>query len=277
MANYEYILAFIFNQAGEITYEVRATGILSTQPIDTDTEVPWGTVVHPGVLAAYHQHIFCLRADPMIDGPMNTVTYDEVEPLEWSKDLNPHGTGYTNQETTVEKSGGYNLNMAKNRVYKIKNLSSINPVNKKAVAYKIMAPDFQKIVAQQESFNYRRTEFSSHNLFVTKYQPNELYAAGMYTSQSRGGVGVRTWAGRADNVKDEDIVVWVQFGMNHIPRIEDFPVMPCEVMQVQFKPVNFFEKNPALDVPAATQTANKSCLLSTRPKTDGAETCGDIA
>ncbi|KAH8196705.1 hypothetical protein TruAng_009134 [Truncatella angustata] len=138
-----------------------------------------GTVVHPGVLAAYHQHIFCLRADPIMDGPMNTVTYDEVEPLEWSKVLNPHGTGYISQETIVKKSGGYNLDMTKNKVYKIKNLSSINPVNKKAVAYKIMAPDFRKIVAQQESFNYRRTEFSSHNLFVTKYQPNELTGSNM--------------------------------------------------------------------------------------------------
>ncbi|KAH6658499.1 copper amine oxidase [Truncatella angustata] len=127
----------------------------------------------------HEQHIFCLRADHIMDGPMNTVTYDEVEPLEWSKVLNPHGTGYISQETIVKKSGGYNLDMTKNRVYKIKNLSSINPVNKKAVAYKIMAPDFQKIVAQQESFNYRRTEFSSHNLFVTKYQPNELTGSNM--------------------------------------------------------------------------------------------------
>src|SRR5690606_6193066 len=38
VSNYEYILAFIFNQAGELTYEVRATGILSTAPIDEGAE-----------------------------------------------------------------------------------------------------------------------------------------------------------------------------------------------------------------------------------------------
>jgi len=51
VSNYEYILAFMFNQAGEVIYEVRATGILSTQPIDHDLDkvgVPFGTVVHPG-------------------------------------------------------------------------------------------------------------------------------------------------------------------------------------------------------------------------------------
>jgi primary-amine oxidase len=63
-------------------------------------------------------------------------------------------------------------------------------------------------------------------------------------------------------VLDDDIVVWVQFGINHVPRIEDFPVMPCEILKVALKPVNFFEKNPALDVPPSVQSFNKSVLAS---------------
>jgi primary-amine oxidase len=54
----------------------------------------------------------------------------------------------------------------------------------------------------------------------------------------------------------------VQFGINHVPRIEDFPVMPCEIIKVSLKPVNFFEKNPALDVPPSEQSFNKSVLAS---------------
>jgi primary-amine oxidase len=54
----------------------------------------------------------------------------------------------------------------------------------------------------------------------------------------------------------------VQFGINHVPRIEDFPVMPCEILKVSLKPVNFFDKNPALDVPPSTQAFNKSVLVS---------------
>ena len=38
--------------------------------------------------------------------------------------------------------------------------------------------------------------------------------------------------------------------------------MPCETIKVAFKPVNFFDKNPALDVPPSTQAFNKSVLLS---------------
>ena len=261
VANYEYIMAFMFNQAGELDYEVRATGILSTQPIDEGIEVPWGTIVHPGVLAVHHQHIFSLRVDPMIDGYNNRIVYDEAHPMPRS-DFNPHGTGYQVTETVVDKSGGYDIDYDVNRVFKIQNAAVRNPVNGKPVAYKIQAPAFQKILSDTDSFNYKRAEFASHNIYVTKYRDGELYAGGQYTNQSRGGTGVRSWADRKDDVKDEDLVVFVQFGINHVPRIEDFPVMPCEILKVALKPVNFFDKNPALDVPPSEQHFNKSVLLS---------------
>lgn len=241
-------MAFMFNQAGEMDYEVRATGILSTQPIDDGVEVPWGTTVHPGVLATHHQHIFSLRVDPAIDGYHNRLVYDEAIAMPRS-DFNPHGTGYYNQETVVEQSGGYNLDFDANRTFKIQNFDVRNPVNSKPVAYKIHAPPFQKMLADADSFNYKRAEFADKNIYAVKYRDGELYAGGMYTNQSRGGTGVRSWAARKDNIVDEDLVVFVQFGMNHIPRIEDFPVMPVEIIKVAFKPVNFFDKNPALDVP----------------------------
>lgn len=261
VANYEYILAFMFNQAGELTYEVRATGILSTQPIDDGISVPWGTVVHPGVLATHHQHIFSLRVDPAIDGHSNRLVYDDALPMPRSH-FNPHGTGYYTEETLVSQSGGYDLNPDTNRTFKIQNVNVRNPINNKPVAYKIHAPPFQKGIADKDSFNYKRVEFSDRNIYAVKHRDGELYAGGKYTNQSRGGTGVRSWADRKDNIVDEDLVVYVQFGINHIPRIEDFPVMPCEIIKVSMKPVNFFDKNPALDVPPSTQEFNKSTLLS---------------
>jgi primary-amine oxidase len=260
VSNYEYILAFIFNQAGEIDYEVRATGILSTQPIDEGIDVPWGTVVHPGVLAAYHQHIFSLRIDPMIDGHLNSLVYDEAHAMPRS-DLNPHGVGYSVSSTVVSNSSGLDLNADTNRTFRIQNSSVRNRINGKPVGYKIHAPPFQMILSDSQSYNFRRAEFADHNIYVTAHRDDELYSGGRYTNQSRGGTGVRTWASRRDDVQDKDIVVWVQFGINHVPRIEDFPVMPCEIVRVALKPVNFFEKNPAIDVPPSSQAINKSVLL----------------
>ena len=261
VANYEYILAFVMNQAGELDYEVRATGIVSTQPIDPDTSVPFGTVVHPGVLAVHHQHIFSLRVDPAIDGHHNTITASEARPMPRSE-FNPHGSGYSVSETPLTTSGGHDLDFTLNRTFKITNPHSLNPINQKPVAYKIYAPEFQKIMAGPDSFHRARAEFADHNLYVTAHRDGELYAGGKYTNQSRGGQGVRGWAERRDNVEDADVVVWVQFGLQHVVRVEDFPVMPCEIMRVRFVPTNFFDKNPALDVPPATQDFNRSVLVN---------------
>lgn len=159
VANYEYILAYIFDQAGQMEYEVRATGILSTQPIDPDVEVPWGTVVHDGVLAGYHQHILSLRVDPELDGDReNRLVYEETAPLPRHPDTNPHGNGYISARTTIEKSGGYDLESRKNRVFMIENPKKQNPVNGKNVAYKIHIPPVQPLLAEEESFHHKRAE-----------------------------------------------------------------------------------------------------------------------
>jgi primary-amine oxidase len=275
VSNYEYILAFMFNQAGEVIYEVRATGILSTQPIDHELDkvgVPFGTVVHPGVLAVHHQHIFSLRIDPMLEGHANRLVYDEAHAMPLDKEWNPHGIGYTVSETVVETASGLDLDPDSNRTFKIQNPNVRNPVNGKPVAYKIHAPPFQKMLAHPTSFHHKRAEFADHNIYVTTHRDRELYSGGWYTNQSRGGTGVRSWADRKDNVKDADIVVWVQFGINHVPRIEDFPVMPCEILKVSLKPVNFFDKNPALDVPPSEQSFNQSTLVAERHHQPALET-----
>jgi primary-amine oxidase len=264
VANYEYILAWIFNLSGDITYEVRATGILSTVPLGhelNDVTNPYGLVVHPGVMAPYHQHFFSLCIDPRIAGSGNEVVYDEAHALPRDPDTNPHGTGYTVKRSQLPKSGGYDLDVAKNRVFKIINPKVRNAVNGSAVGYKIHVPPMQFLLADQQSYHFKRAEFSDHNIYLTKHAEDELFAGGTFTNQSRGGTGVRSWASRNEDLAGEP-VVWVNFGINHFPRVEDFPVMPQEMIKVMLRPANFFDKNPAIDVPPSSQATNQTVLLS---------------
>ncbi|EEY14160.1 copper amine oxidase [Verticillium alfalfae VaMs.102] len=94
LANYEYIFNYKFDQAGAINVETRATGIVSVVNIDAGKTAPWGTVVNPGALAQNHQHIFCVRIDPAIDGHENTVVQNESLPAGMDARTNPHGNLY---------------------------------------------------------------------------------------------------------------------------------------------------------------------------------------
>jgi len=46
-------------------------------------------------------------------------------------------------------------------------------------------------------------------------------------------------------------VLWYAFGMLHISRPEDWPVMPVERIGFMLKPAGFFDRNPALDLAPA--------------------------
>ncbi|KAL1952483.1 hypothetical protein VTO42DRAFT_5280 [Malbranchea cinnamomea] len=274
VGNYEYIFAFQFTQDAAINYEVRATGILSTVPIDIGDQVPYGTLVAPGVLAPYHQHLFCLRIDPAIDGYANSLVVEDSVPMpiDDPRVHNPFGIGYTTVKNIVATETPLDPDIAKGRIFKIVNENSINPVTGGPVGYKLVPHYSQMLLAHPESIHAKRSEFGSHAVWVTRYHDRELYAAGDHTMQSLGGEGIESWIKsrpQPQSVRNEDIVVWHTFGTTHNPRVEDWPVMPAEKMLVSLKPVNFFERNPGLDVPISTQERNKSVLVDGCPEGEG--------
>ncbi|WWC62350.1 uncharacterized protein I303_104946 [Kwoniella dejecticola CBS 10117] len=265
VANYEYIFAWKFDQAAGISLEVRATGILSTAAILPGETSPYGNVVSPGVLATNHQHLFSIRIDPSVDGDENTIVQEDSVAMPFDKSNPPAdnrwGVGYTVQKTPITQSGWADAAPEKNRVFKITNPNKINPISGKPVAYKLVPAPSQLMLAHPDSIAYARAEFGEHHLYVTSYKDGELYSGGLYTNQSNGNAnGIRSWIDRKDNVENTDIVLWHTFGLTHNPRVEDFPVMPCETHMIHLKPNDFFTASPAIDVPASTQAFNQSRL-----------------
>lgn len=258
VGNYEYIVNFVFDQVGAITVQVRATGILSTMPIDQGVQVPWGTNIGPGVMAAYHQHLLSFRFDTRLDGDKNTVCYDDYVPMDEDPVLNPYNVGYVSKRTIIEKPGYIEQSPFTNRTYKVINENVINKVTGKPVAYKFEMPAKQMMLAQKNSFNTKRATFSQKQFFVTKYRDDELYAAGEFTNQSTSDTGLGVWLKRDESVRNTDTVVWPTLVLTHPPVTEQFPVMPSDFMQFLVSPASFFERNPALDVPLANNNFNKS-------------------
>ncbi|KAJ5727959.1 copper amine oxidase [Penicillium malachiteum] len=247
VGNYEYIFAFQFTQDASINYEVRATSIFSTAPINLDQTVPYGTLVAPGVMAPYHQHLFSLRIDPTIDGHKNSLMVEESHamPINDPAVHNLFGIGYTTTRSIVETESALELDIAKGRVYKIVNENVQNGITGGPVGYKLIPQPSQMILAHPSSYHFQRSEFAEHAIWVTRYHDGE------HTMQSLGGEGIASWIrGRPEplSVRNEDLVVWHTFGTTHNPRVEDWPVMPVEKMMVSLKLVNFFSGNPALDV-----------------------------
>jgi len=95
----------------------------------------------------------------------------------------------------------------------------------------------------------RRGGFIDYALWVTRYRADEMDAAGRYPNQGRGGDGLPRFAANDAPIVNTDVVVWYTFGITHVPRVEDWPVMPVHRAGFTLVPDGFFARNPALDTP----------------------------
>lgn len=249
IGNYDYGFFWYLYQDGTISHEVKLTGVLSTGAVPPDERPGHGVLVAPGLNAMIHQHYFNFRLDFDIDGVKNTV--EEV----WTERVapgagNPHGNAFAvhRRPLRTEKEACRTVDVASARFWEI-----INPHVRhrlgEPVAYRLVPGENAVPYAQPDAAVMKRAGFISNHLWVTPYEPSERYAAGEYPNQHPGGAGLPEWTERDRVVQDGDVVVWYTFGHHHVPRPEDWPVMPVAMIGFTVKPVGFFTRNPALDVP----------------------------
>jgi primary-amine oxidase len=249
VANYEYLVYWRFYQDGNIECEVRATGILVTSHTGASGTPDSGTLVDQGTYAPFHQHFIVARLDLDVDGPGNTVyAVDSVPARVGGND--PYGLGLALSSTPLrtETEGQQDYDWNTQRGWKIVNDNSRNGLGT-PVAYKLVPSGMFPPLLDRSSPAFRRAEVIGHTLWVTPYHPDERWPCGDFPTQSERDAGLPVWTAQDRSIENTDIVLWYVFGLHHIPRPEDWPVMPVDVVSFWLKPFGFFDRNPALDVP----------------------------
>ena len=248
--NYEYGYYWYFGQDGSIEFEAKLTGIVLTLAGEPGEPPRYGTEVAPGLIAPNHQHLFCARLDLDVDGVENTVVEVDAVAPPIGPD-NPYGGAYVGQETPLDHESAAQrlVDPMRSRYWKIVNPGRTNRLGG-AVGYKLVPGHATYPLAHPESSIGRRAAFMYRHLWVTPFAAAERYPAGEYPFQHAGGAGLPEWTAADRPLKDTDIVLWYVFGTNHLARSEDWPVMPVERVGFHLKPLNFFARNPALDLPA---------------------------
>lgn len=252
VGNYEYGYYWYFYQDGTIQYEIKLTGIMNTGAVMPGEKPQYGTLVAPQLYAPNHQHFFSVRLDMTVDGQNNSV-YEVNTQAAPMGPANPYGNAFYSTATLLatELAAQRIVDPFAGRYWKIVNPDRTNQMGE-PVGYKLMPGENILPFAHPEASVTKRAAYMTKHLWVTPYSPKESYPTGDYPNQHPGGAGLPEWTKADRSIANTDIVVWYTLGNLHIPRAEDWPVMPASYLGFMLKPVNFFNENPANDVPAAT-------------------------
>lgn len=247
VGNYEYGYFWYFGTDASIHFEVKLTGIITTGAFAAGQTPAHGELVAPGLYGPHHQHYFCVRLDPEIDGPDNTVVEVDSVP---AGAADPVGNAWMARATPLEResAAARRADPAAARTWRIVNERVRNHLGR-PVAYELVPGPGILPLNQPDHPELARGAFALNHLWVTAYDPVQRFAAGDYPYQNGGGDGLPAYAAADRRIRDTDLVVWHTLGAHHVVRPEDWPVMPVTTVGFHLRPVGFFDGNPALDLP----------------------------
>lgn len=264
VGNYDYLMDYIFRQDGSIKVRVGAVGIDAVKGVAaTDMESPtaqadtrYGSLIRPNIVAANHTHFFNFRIDFDIDGESNSFMKMKLVPtkVDASADV-PRTSIWTvgHQVPERELEAVTRFDMAAPSLLGVYNPNVKNAL-KQNPSYMLMAEgSAAHSLLDPTDSAVKRNAYVDNQFWVTPYQPTERYAGGRYAMQSNGDDTLKTWVNANRPIKNTDIVSWYTVAFHHVPRSEDWPVMPAHWVGFTLMPHNFFERNPALNIsPTAT-------------------------
>ena len=260
VANYEYLVYWRFYQDGNIECEVRATGIMVTTPYAEGASAPrTGTVVDNRTYAPFHQHFIVARLDLDVDGGENTVMEVDSEALPVSDD-NPFGLDLVTNATPVrsEAEAGRDYRWETQRSWKVVNPTRTNRHGTNT-AYKLVPTACFPSMLEPATAQYLRAPVIGRTLWVTRHHDDERWPAGVHPTQSEGDEGMTRWIADDEPLENTDVVLWYVFGLHHITRPEDWPIMPADTISFWLKPFGFFDQNPSIDVPPSDSAEGDHC------------------
>ena len=253
VGNYDYGFYWYFYQDGSIQLEVKLTGIVNTQALKPGEKPVYGTEVAPRLNAPNHQHFFNARLDLDVDGPANT-RHRGQHPGHALRPRQPRRRRVRGRGDTLDQGVG-------------------RPAEHQ--------PHFGPVLAGRQRVEEERDGRSGRvSALPGREHPAPCPAVGGHPQAGRlpdqqplghplsaaravsrpANIPTRTprptacpaWTKADREIGQADVVLWYTFGQTHIPRVEDWPVMPATSIGFMLRPDGFFNANPALDVAPPT-------------------------
>ncbi len=252
VGNYDYISDYIFQSRGNIKVRVGASGFVAIRSAKSkNMESPtakkdtrYGALVAPYTVAPYHDHHINYRIDLDVDGQKNNFVRDFFTRQSLPKSNRRRGIWTLTSLIQKTESPITACKPATDgAAWRVENQNKKTPILKNYPSYELMPWHTTTSLMPPNDPAQTRAQFTSSSLWMTKFKPRELWAAGDYPNLSKTDTGLPVFAGDRESIDNEDIVLWYNAAFHHITRPEDFLIMPTMWFGFTLRPVHFFDRN----------------------------------
>lgn len=227
----DYLLDWTFTQDGSIRAAVGLTGLVLNEGVTTvflseptaAADTVSGNLLAANVVAPHHEHWLSFRLDLDVDGPVNSFLSEGLEPV-------------------LPPDGGLGLWRLTPRFLGRESQAKLRRDPEQTSLWRVVQPGRRTDVGQLPGFTLEAPPsprpagdlpgFAAYDLWVRPYDGETSF----------------TEAGTDRSIERTDLVLWLTLGFRHVPRLEDFPVIPTRFHGFELRPFHFFERNPAIDL-----------------------------
>ena len=256
IGNYDYFQDYVFGQDGRLRIRLISTGVDAVKAVISETmdapgavaDTATGTLIAPHRVGVNHDHYFNYRIDMDVDGTRNDFSRLLLRAVR-QEDTAPRSGIWAvlPQRVTNEKQAQTQMRPERPALLMFNNTARKNAMGY-ATGYQLIMPNVRPLVRLSDE-TFKRALFLQNNLWVTRFKRDEIFAAGVAVNQSAPALGLPQYIADNEQIEKADLVGWATIGFHHVPMAEDWPVMPAKIDEIILKPRNFFDRNPAIDLP----------------------------
>jgi len=275
VGNYDYTFSYSFFLDGSIAVEVRASGYIQSAYFANNQD--YGFQIHDSLSGSMHDHVLNFKADFDILGTSNSLQLVSLVPTtttySWSKGKARNTMKIDRQFIETEDDGRFNWGANGATQVIVVNENATNKYGEHR-GYRILPYTGTAHLTVLDSSNLNNAaRWAEFDIQVTKQKDTEHRSTHPLNSQDTFEPPIdfsQFFDGEC--LRNEDLVLWLNLGMHHIPHSGDIPntVMTTAHTGIQFTPSNYFVDDQS------RRTVNQVHIAYGEGKTAEVETFGQF-
>uniref|UniRef100_A0A383WJJ4 Amine oxidase n=1 Tax=Tetradesmus obliquus TaxID=3088 RepID=A0A383WJJ4_TETOB len=260
--NYDYIADLILSNDGMLEVKVVTSGYVQAAAFQNSYRKNFGYPLMFNISGTLHTHVLAWKVDLDIAGTSNSVNIHHMKVGE--ADDGAGGKIYINKYEAeiaeTENEAAYQTMMLEPKLPVVINENKLNGFGSPR-GYKVQ---LNRPLLNLEPPGYARSKalgFMKYSFAATKHKDGEVHSSSIY-GQARLSNPSTSLTDYVDGepLRNQDVVVWVNSGLYHIPVAEDAPVTTTTGNMLGFSlvPFNWANESPATDMADMVQIDTKN-------------------